>query len=155
MLRTILGVVLGYVTLALLIFITFSLAYLAMGADGAFQPGSYDVTALWIITSFVLSLIAAIAGGYVCAIVAKTVKAPFALAALIIVLGVVGALMVLTNTGAAKPARTTEVGNLEAMQNAQQPAWVALLNPLVGAAGVVLGARLKKERAMEGRLRTA
>lgn len=155
MLRTILGVVLGYVTLALLIFITFSLAYLAMGADGAFQPGSYDVTALWIITSFVLSLLAAIAGGYVCAIVAKTVKAPFALAALIIVLGVVGALMVIMNTSAAKPARTAEVGNLEAMQNAQQPAWVALLNPLIGAAGVVLGARLKKERAPEGRLRTA
>lgn len=29
------------------------------------------------------------------------------------------------------------------MQNARQPMWVALLNPLLGAIGVVVGARMK------------
>jgi hypothetical protein len=35
---------------------------------------------------------------------------------------------------------------MEAMQNAKQPAWIVLLNPLLGAAGVLVGARLKRGR---------
>ena len=57
MLRTILGVILGYVAMAVLIFLTFTLAYLTMGSEGAFQPGTYEVTALWLVVSFVLSLV--------------------------------------------------------------------------------------------------
>lgn len=147
MLRTIGGVVGGYVTMALIVFVLFSIAYLAMGADGAFQPGSYDVTALWLIVSFVLSLLAAIAGGFVCAVIARNSKGPLILAGLAVVLGLLLAIPVLTasNSDAAR-IRAANVGNLEAMQNAKQPGWVALLNPLVGAAGIILGARLKKQR---------
>ncbi len=36
---------------------------------------------------------------------------------------------------------------MEAMQNARTPVWVALLNPLVGAAGVFWGARLRRSRS--------
>ena len=38
--RTIVGVIAGYLVMALLIFATFSAAYLLMGADAAFMPGS-------------------------------------------------------------------------------------------------------------------
>lgn len=40
--------------------------------------------------------------------------------------------------------REASAGNLEAMTNARQPGWVAVLNPIIGAIGVMLGARLKK-----------
>ncbi|MDQ3667052.1 MAG: hypothetical protein M3410_10870 [Acidobacteriota bacterium] len=41
MLRAVLAVIVGYVVMVLLVFATFSLAYLLMGADGAFRPGTY------------------------------------------------------------------------------------------------------------------
>jgi hypothetical protein len=40
--------------------------------------------------------------------------------------------------------RDVSVGNMEAMMNARQPAWIALLNHLIGAVGVMLGSRKKK-----------
>lgn len=145
MLRTIGGVAGGYVTMALFVFVLFSIAYLAMGAEGAFKSGSYEVTALWLIVSFVLSLLAAIAGGFVCAVIARNPKGPLALAGLVVVLGLLLAIPVLRASSSDAKLRPAQVGNLEAMQNARQPKWVALLNPLIGAAGVMLGARLKNK----------
>ena len=36
-----------------------------------------------------------------------------------------------------------DAANIEARQNAQQPAWATLVNPFVGAVGIMLGARIK------------
>jgi hypothetical protein len=44
-------------------------------------------------------------------------------------------------------ARTSDVSNMEAMQKAKEPAGVALTNPLLGAAGVLVGGRLRRKRA--------
>jgi predicted membrane protein len=145
MLRIIGGVIAGYLTMFIVVFATFSGAYLAMGTNGAFQPGSYEVTPLWLGVSFVLSLIAAIAGGFVCAAIAKDPRAAMALAGLVLALGLLLAIPVLTASDTGRPqVREASVGNLEAMQNARQPGWVAVLNPIVGAIGAMLGARLKK-----------
>lgn len=57
--RSVVSVVVGYVVLSLVIFATFSAAYLAMGADAAFHPGSYVVSTLWLVVSFVLGFLAA------------------------------------------------------------------------------------------------
>jgi hypothetical protein len=38
--RAIGGMVLGYVVMAAIIFVAFTAAYAAMGADGAFKPGT-------------------------------------------------------------------------------------------------------------------
>jgi hypothetical protein len=40
--------------------------------------------------------------------------------------------------------RKQDVPNMEAMQKAKQPPLVSLLNPIIGALGVLGGARLKK-----------
>lgn len=45
--------------------------------------------------------------------------------------------------GGVRPANTTMV---DAMAHAEQPVWVALLNPLVGAAGVLIGAGPRRLR---------
>jgi hypothetical protein len=146
MLRAIVGVILGYLIMAVLVFATFSMAYLAMGADGAFQPGSYEVTTLWLVTSFVLGLLAAVVGGAVCAFLGRGGKAPVVLAALVVALGLLMALPAVMAADSGQPkVREGNVPNLEAMQSARQPAWVALVNPFLGAAGVLLGARLRTE----------
>jgi hypothetical protein len=42
--------------------------------------------------------------------------------------------------------REGTVTNMEAMQNAKQPPLAALINPLIGAVGVFIGTRLRKEK---------
>lgn len=149
MVRNIGGVILGYIVMALLIFLTFSAAYLLMGAGGAFKPETYEVSGFWIAVSFVLGLIAAVVGGYVCSSVARGSRAPLALAVLVLVLGLLAAIPELRaiNDGGLRAVRTGEVSNMEAMQNAVQPVWVVLLSPFVSAAGVLIGARLRRRPA--------
>jgi hypothetical protein len=144
MLRTIGAVVIGYVVLVLFVFVTFSLTYLLLGADGAFEPGSYNVSTLWLIISFVVGLLAAVLGGYVCASIARNARAPIILAGIVLVLGLLLAIpVVMTPSEGGLQVREGNVGIFEAMQNAKQPAWVALVNPIVGAIGIMIGARLK------------
>jgi hypothetical protein len=144
MLRKIGGVIAGYVVMALFVFLSFTLAYLAMGADGAFRPGTYDVSGLWVAAALVLSLAAAVLGGWVCVLVARSRGAAVALAVVVLVLGLLMVLPVLMGTRPEPGPRAGEVGNLQAMSSAQQPLWLTLLNPVLGAAGTLAGARLGK-----------
>jgi hypothetical protein len=143
MLRAIGSVILGYLVMAVTVFVTFSIAYLLLGTEGAFKPGSYDVSLLWMVLSIALSFAAAVLGGFVCAAVAKTSTPPKVLAAIVLILGLALAVPALTQ-GDVSPPRSESLGNIEAMQNAQQPIWMALLNPLIGAAGVLVGARRRR-----------
>lgn len=138
--RTIAGVLVGYVVMALVVFAVFSLAYMAMGADRAFQPGSYAPSTVWVAVSLVVGFLAAFVGGRVCAAIAKDPRAVTALAVVVVVLGIVFAVPVMTRKEGPGP-RTDTVGNMEAMQRAQTPLWLALLTPLVGVAGVMVGGR--------------
>lgn len=140
MARTIAGVIVGYLVIALVVFAVFSLAYLALGADGAFQSGTYAPSALWIVLSFLFSFLAAWVGGRVAATIGRTPNAVIALAVVVVVLGLVFAIPVWQRTGEPAPRMET-VGNMEAMRQAHMPLWVALLTPLVGAAGVIVGGR--------------
>ena len=145
MARKILGVIVGYVVMALLVFLTFSVAYLAMGANHAFKPGTYNVSLRWIALSFVLGLIAAIVGGYTCALIARSTGAAQVFAGVVVVLGILFAIPVLTGSDTRPNTRPAEVPNMQAMQNARTPAWVALLNPIVGAVGVLVGASIRQK----------
>jgi hypothetical protein len=146
--RVIAAVVIGYLALALLVFASFSGAYLLMGADRAFRPGSYQVSAAWVATSILLGLAAAVVGGWVAARIAgNNRRAVTGLAGLVLVLGLLMAIPVLTQSAGTNSVRTGDVPNMRAMQAAQQPAWVALLNPVIGVIGVLLGGRLSVRRS--------
>lgn len=147
MARSVLAIIIGYFVMAVFIFATFSCAYLALGADGAFRPGSYDVSPTWIVLSFVLGIAAAVAGGWACAKVATSPNAPFALAGLVAVLGLTQAGYLATHPTEAPGPRTADVPNLQAMQHAQTPGWINFANPVIGAAGVILGSRLARRRS--------
>jgi len=139
------GVILGYIVMFAVVFVTFSGAFALLGVERSFQPSSYQVTMLWVVVSIVLSLFAAVAGGLTCAIVSRSAWGPKALAIVVVVLGLALAVPVIT----APPSTATrgpEVGNTEAMMNARQPVWLALINPLIGAVGVLFGARFRRER---------
>jgi hypothetical protein len=144
MVRSVLSVVVGYAAMFAAIFLTFSGLYLLLGQELSFQPGTYDPSMLWTVVSFALGAGAAILGGYVCARIARTAKPPQVLAGVVLIIGLLSALPVLMAESTPAEARTGEVGNLDAMMKAKQPAWVAVANPFVGLVGVLLGGRLRR-----------
>ena len=143
MVRKILGAVIGYMAMAAFVMVTFTLTYLVLGPDGAFKPGHFGPSRLWIAISFVLGFAGAVLGGLVCALVSKNLKSVIALAGIVAILGLVLAIPILM----AEPIieeRTGDLPSFEAMQKGQQPGWVALLNPFVAAAGILAGGRLRR-----------
>lgn len=157
MVRTLIAVIVGYAVMALFVFAGFSLAMLALGSM-AFKPATYDPSTLWLLISFVLSFIAAVAGGWVCTTIAKTWKAPLALAALILGLGLLLVVYVMMAPGVPRSSSGRNVSEPSPMESGRQPLWVTVLNPVVAAGGIILGARLKAGRrglAGSGRATTA
>ena len=145
MVRAILGVIVGYIAMSVAVVTTFTGAYLILGAKGAFEPGAWLPSPVWLVLSVVLGLIGAIIGGLVCAMIAKVgSKAPLTLAVLVLVLGLVMAGLAFAqpeNPDRPMP-RPDEVGNFDAMMYAESPTWSILLNPVLGVVGVLIGARL-------------
>ena len=142
--RAILSVVVGYVAMFAAIFLTLSGLYLLLGQDLSFRPGSYEPSLLWTAVSFALGVGAAVLGGYVCAWIARAATPPKVLAGVVLVIGLVSAVPVVMAAATPAETRTGDVGNLDAMLKAKQPAWVAVANPFVGLAGILLGARLRR-----------
>ena len=136
----ILSVVGSYATMFVFVFVTFTVAYFILGADGAFRPDSWDVSGAWIVVTIVLGFVAAYLGGMVCIRIDTSGKAPLYLIGLVIVLGIVT--IVFAGAPVEMGPRTSDVGNFAAMANAQQPDWVLYVNPLVGVLGIAFGCRM-------------
>ena len=96
MLRGIASVIVGYFAIAVATFVGILAAYGILGSEVAFRRGSFEVSGQWIAIVFVLGLLAAVLGGAVCATIARGQRAPWALAALILVLGLVMAVPTLS-----------------------------------------------------------
>jgi len=146
-LRNIAAVVVGYIVMAVIVMVTFFLAYTALGPDTTYKPGTYEVSLLWIGIMLVFGAAAAIAGGVTCAKIASSRRG--AAAALAVLVGFLGALQLVGAIMAPEPedtARPDEVSIAEAMQNARPSIWYAALNPIVGIAGVLIGAHLVAPR---------
>ena len=142
MIRSIAGVVLGYIAMFVLVFALFSAAYLLLGAERAFLPGSYQVSPLWIALSIAVHLVAPLAGGYVAAAVSRGTRAALVLACLVLVLGVLFGIVAL---GHPDPGpRPGAVDNFTAMQNVRYPLWLMIVNPVVAAFGVLVGSRIRR-----------
>jgi len=142
MLKSILGVIVGYVVMAIFSFAAFTCAYLGLGVERVFEAGSYDVSTIWMVIMIVLSLIGGILGGLTCAAISKSKGACTAFAVIVLALGLIFAIMTKMKDHP-DTARSGDVPNFEAMQKAQTPTWLCLLTPVVGAAGVLFGAKKK------------
>jgi hypothetical protein len=143
MARAIVAVIVSYILMFVFTFLAFTCMYLMLGVDGAFKPGTYDASTRWLAISFGVYLVIAIIGGLICALIAKGGRAPVALAIVVLVLGLLLAIPAIMK---AKPdmVRSGSVSNIEAMQKARQPIWTPLLFPFIGAAGVIIGGKLKR-----------
>lgn len=146
MARTIVAVIVGYITMFVLVFATFTCVFLLMGTEWSFKPNSFDASNRWIVMSLIANLIIGIIGGLVCAIIAKGGKAPTILALVVFVLGLLLAIpSLMAQRANASLVRTGAVTQTEAMQKAREPIWVPFTFPIIGAVGVLIGGKLKKK----------
>jgi hypothetical protein len=119
-------------------FIGLTAAWYALGPDGAFQAGVYDVSPTWAVISIIVGIAAALAGGRVSRIIAKTITGPRILAGLVIVLGLLSAIPGFS-MDPVSPVRDTTLPMFEAMASARTPLWALILNPIIGAVGALIG----------------
>lgn len=134
------AVLLGYIVMGFAVFTAMSLSYMAIGADRAFRPGTYEVSAIWIVLSIAIGFGAAVLGGWVSRAVARRATGPRVLAAVVAVLGLGLALTVMGGTPD-PGVRAETVTTFQAASVARSPFWLMLLNPVIGAIGVLIGGR--------------
>lgn len=145
MLKSIVGVVVGYVAMFSVAFAAYTAAYLGLGTERVFQPGTYALSGIWIGLVIVITFIAGLVGGLTCAAISKSRTAGLVFALIVFVLSFI---FELPNIMKDHPeARTGDVSNMEAMEKAQPPVWLCLLIPFLGGAAVLMGTRMKKSRA--------
>lgn len=140
--KAVFGMFGGYFVMAIFLFAVFTGVYLALGAERAFKPDSYEVSALWLVVAAIISFCGATVGGYACATISKSYRACQVLALIVFILGILLCIPEMQKRDWPN-VRAGEVPNLQAMQLAVTPTWMHVLTPVIGAAGVLLGARMK------------
>ena len=89
---TVLGAVAGYLAMAISILVTFYVAFLILGMDRLFAPGTYDASGIWIALSFVLGLGGALLGGWVASSVGGKSSAVHVMAGMVLLFGILSAI---------------------------------------------------------------
>ena len=115
MARSIIAVIVGYITMFVLNFLGFVCLYMLIGQDNAFKPRSYLASNRWIAISFAIIFVTAIIAGLICAAIAKGGKAPLALAIVVLALGFLLAIpAVIKHQNNANLVRVGDVSSAEA-----------------------------------------
>ena len=145
--RSVLGVVAGWVTLALLVAAGFVLGPWLLGLERVFVPGEYRATPLWVYLAMGIGFVGALAGGYVATRIGRG-RGPVAVLLLVVLGSTAVSELTREAPSEAPPARPATESTLEALRAAQEhgeePLLTRITNPLVGVLGLLLGARLAR-----------
>ena len=142
--RAIGSAVAGYVAMFVIAFVGLTLAWLALGADGAFRTGTWHTSTAWVVTMLLVGLVAAIAGGWVASRLGGDRRAVTVLVGLVVVIGLVDIALTLSrDPGVLDAVRVGRPSMIEALSSARPPSWFSIVNVVVGAAGVLIGSRLR------------
>ncbi len=144
MLRSVLGVIVALILLVILQVASFMTMYGLMGTDWSFKPASYQPSTRWTAMQFVIIIVTSIIAGLICAAIAKGGKAPLALAAVVLVLGLGAAFLRTSLHPETHEVRIGNVSQKDARDKARHPTWVVFLGPVIGAVGVVIGGKLRR-----------
>jgi len=147
MLKSIVGVVVGYIVMFIFASVVFAGAYFGLGVDRVFEPDSYTVSTLWIVLMIAIAFVGGLLGGLTCAAISKSYTACVVFAVLVFAAGVLVALPTVMKEHPSV-VRAGDVSSWQAMQLAQPPAWLCFLNPALGAVGILLAARRTKNPAV-------
>jgi hypothetical protein len=146
MLKSIVGIIVGYLVMAMIAFAAYTGAYLGLGVDRVFEPDTYALSGMWIGLVIAVTSIAGLIGGLTCAAISKSRTTGLVFALIVFVLSFVFELPNIMDHTAR--ARAGDVSNMEAMGKAQPPTWLCILNPFLAGAAVLVGTRMKKSPAV-------
>ena len=141
MIRTILGIVVGYIAMSILMFLLFSALYLVLGTSGSFIPDSPYVSTTWLIAGFVMFFAAATVAGLVSSLIGKSASAGLLMGLVILVVGLILAFFQIASMPENIVRDPQEVPLMEAMAIRQQPVWALFVNPIIGLIGAFVGGR--------------
>ena len=145
MVRSIIAVIVSYISMFVLNFLGFVGLYAIVGPGNAFRPRLYLASNRWILMGVAVMFVSGIIAGLMCAAISRGRKATLALAGLILVVGLLLAIpAVMKSRANAGMVRVGDVTAMEAMENAAWPVWAPLVFPFVSAVGAVIGGKLKK-----------
>ena len=145
MVRSIIAVVVSYITMFVLNFLAFVGLYAIVGPSNAFKPRSFLASNRWIAMGVAVMFISGIIAGLLCAAIARGRKATLALAVLILAVGLVMAIpAIMKGRANAEMVRVGDVPAMEAAEKAYWPVWVPFAFPFISAVGAVIGGKLKK-----------
>jgi hypothetical protein len=145
MVRSIIGVVVSYITMFVLNFLAFVGLYAIVGPGQAFKPRLYLASNRWIAMGVAVMFVSGIIAGLLCAAIARGRKATLALAVLILAVGLVMAIpAIMKGRANAGMVRVGDVPAMEAAKKAYWPIWVPFAFPFISAVGTVIGGKLKK-----------
>lgn len=145
MVRSIIAIIVSYITMFVLNFLGFVGLYAIVGPSHAFRPRLYLASNRWILMGVAVMFVSGIIAGLICAAIARGRKATLALAGLILVVGLLLAIpAVMKSRANAGMVRVGDVTSMEAMEKASWPVWAPLVFPFVSAVGAVVGGKLKK-----------
>jgi hypothetical protein len=144
MVKTVLGVVGSFVAMMVFFFALFTALYLMLGAERVFEPGTFQISTLWIALALGGSLVAGILAGFLCLVITGSFRACQVLAVIVFVTALAMCFSSMTADQTPRP-RAGDLPAMEAMQQGQAPVWMHLLSAVLEGAGVLTGARMKRK----------
>lgn len=141
MVRSIVAVIVSYIVMFVLIFVCFAALVFGLGIDGLLKPGSFQGGLLITIAAPSITIITGFFGGWLCAKIARSAKAIWALAAVTLVVGAIFAVGTLQKPFPADP-RPADMTLEQFMEVGREPTWVAVSNPIIGSIAVLIGGLL-------------
>jgi hypothetical protein len=149
--RNVASVIVGAASMFVIVFVAQLVLSRLLGIERIHEPGVWEPSTLWIVLSFIVGQVGAALGGYNCALIAPPgSKAPIVFAVLVLIAGLLLAIPAARDPSAQpqpRPPDATFRDMMQAVQENPPPAWVAFLNPIIGSAGVLLGASLRRRPA--------
>jgi|GEM_PF-6255739 hypothetical protein len=137
--RVALAVIVGYLALLLAMFLILTVVWFVLGPDRAHRPGTFELSHAFAASMVVSALLAGLVGGVVARRIAPNSTAPLILAAIFLVVGLAGSAP--SWQSPAPVERPTTFTMVDAMNNAPPPLWSALLSPLAGFLGILVGGK--------------
>lgn len=147
MLRTILGVIAGYLSMTVFVVTSIAITWFGLGPEFAFQGDSVAASTGWSLIILAAGFVAAIVGGLVASLVAGKAnqkRTIIGLLSLMCILGTMTAAFQMITPVVPLPDGKT-IATLtfaEAGQYARSPNWYNVAIIFVGIAGVLTGAKL-------------
>jgi hypothetical protein len=148
MLKSIFAIIVSYVAMFVIFMAILTCLYFALGVERVFQTDSYEVSMVWIVLTLVIGFVVSMFAGFLCAAISKSWRTCQVFALMVFLLALIQCFSALKRNPDAPNVRAGEVGMFDAMRLSVTPLWLHFVNPILSGAAVLLGARMKRTKAV-------